>query len=135
MIQTVISTSRPRTRNTRHALAAPKLTAEALTANLIKHTLAALAYSVACAAGGDELLNSADLSDEPLDRFMTALYRITNSSEAMWQPEVIARLAPLVYALDAELDARQAGQQLTPETLQRAIQVAQTAALAALPNA
>lgn len=105
--------------------AAPKLTADQLVNQVAEHTFEALSYCWFTT-------RQRPMSDVPIDRFMTALYRVTDESGAMWQPLVMAYLAPVIYALDAELDAAATGQKIKPEVLQRAIREAQVAALASL---
>ncbi len=103
----------------------PKLTADQIVNQVAEHTFEATSYAWFTA-------RDRPVSDVPIERFMTALYRVTDKSEALWEPLVMAYVAPVIYALDAELDAQATGQKTKPEILQRAIREAQAAALASL---
>jgi hypothetical protein len=62
-------------------------------------------------------------SDAALGEFMTALERVANDGE-VWNPDVLRYLAPVIFALDAQLAADECGVMIGRETLIDAIKEA-----------
>lgn len=67
-------------------------------------------------------------SDAGLDDFMSALYRVCHEA-SVWRSHVLLYLAPVIFCLDAEMQAEVKGDSISAARLSAAIQMAQQAGM------
>ena len=125
-MQLVLATTTPQ----RHALRPAPTGAKPAGADLINQVSSRTQrtlYAAFLQVRGEDRGRRRQPCADAMDEFMNALYRVTEQGD-VWRLSVLSHLAPVVFALDAQLDAAETGRTLSEEQVSAAINEALAAA-------